>query len=1029
MDNIEKMKYLFEYFEDAQEAVYISDIDTHELIYMNACLRKKLGYAEHKDYRGLFCYKVLQNMNKPCTFCNNENIITGGFVTWAHDNPVLNQRFIVRDKMVECDGHRYRIETADGMNYSKLKEIEYHFTRRESVLNECLQLFFVTPDPDKSLDMVLRYLGQIFMGCRTYIFENSDTTTTNTYEWCAEGITPQIEILRDLPLSDIGYWLESFTKTGTVVIQNIEDIKKDYPSTYSLLKPRGINSLVAGPIMENGKLMGFIGIDNPAEESVSLLEQVLRELGKYMVSQLKRRELYQRFNRMSYHDVLTGAYNHNAMVEHNMMKKKWRSLGTIYCDINGLKETNDTQGHDAGNKLIQKCYQLMKKQLKTEWIYRVGGDEFVAIYYDVDQEEIKKDVEMMRLAVLQSTCQMSIGLAWTDEQNMDIEKLLSQADAEMYREKRLYYTMNQDLDMEQKLFHTTGEEHTERELDSLRRFLSNSYCDVVFLLNLLGSENNTSYFFFGDMQQNVFYISENMRKKFGFSSSIVPDLIHIWASRITDATLFNQFRDDINGLLERKQDHHDMRYQVEDANGNMVWIRCYGKLQWSSDGEFPLFFAGRMSLQDDDFVVDPLTNFPTETVLKKELSKLCEKKENSQVIVFSLNHFLQINNSYGRGHGDELIRMVMKSLRQIMNRNMMFFRLSGMRFLILMHTCSIEKTEKLIQTMETIIDSCYRESGLMLQNTCSFALLYYPQKQLTPQDFIENAVALIKVARQFPEQLYINEAAGGLQQMHKFMAMEHQLMEDILNGMKNFRIVIQPVVSTETWNPCGGETLLRWKYKGQNVSPATFIPMIEEKHLIHAVGRWVFEQAVHTCVRILTYIPNFYLTVNVSLQQLDDNGFLPFIQDTLKKHRLDGNHIVLELTESCMDNQPEKLDYFVQACKEMNIHIALDDFGSGYSSLRVLLRYPSSIIKLDRSLLLEMTDSYEKIGFITTIVYACHQFGKKVCMEGVETDYQNQLVKEAGCDLIQGYYHYKPMELDDMYYLIANQKEENADLD
>ncbi len=265
----------------------------------------------------------------------------------------------------------------------------------------------------------------------------------------------------------------------------------------------------------------------------------------------------------------------------------------------------------------------------------------------------------------------------------------------------------------------------------------------------------------------------------------------------------------------------------------------------------------------------------------------------------------------------------------------------------------------------------------------------------------------------------IDSYLGNLQKIQEISTMESHLIENILNGMENFRIVVQPVVSTKDGIPQGAESLLRWRFQGEEISPADFIPIIEKAHMIHQVGRWVFTQAVHACVRLLTYAPDFYLTVNVSLQQLDDEGFVDFIAQTLRKYDLSGEHIVLELTESCMDNQPEKLEQFVKACGDLNIRIALDDFGSGYSSMRVLLRYPSSIIKLDRSLLLEMTDSYEKNGFITSLVYACHQFGKKVCMEGVETEFQYELVKEAGCDLIQGFYYYRPMELEQAYHLAA----------
>ena len=203
--------------------------------------------------------------------------------------------------------------------------------------------------------------------------------------------------------------------------------------------------------------------------------------------------------------------------------------------------------------------------------------------------------------------------------------------------------------------------------------------------------------------------------------------------------------------------------------------------------------------------------------------------------------------------------------------------------------------------------------------------------------------------------------------------------------------------------------------------------MLEKENLIQLVGRWVFEQTVCSCMRMAAQIPSFYLTFNVSLRQLSDEHFTDFMKSTMEKYHLDGCHLVAEVTESFMDEQPENLMQFVNACKSMGIQIALDDFGSGYSSLRMLLQYPSSIIKLDRSLLAGMTESADKMNFISGIVYACHRFGKKVCMEGVETDVQNALIRESGCDMIQGYYYYRPMEVEEVYRLLATDAGQSAE--
>ena len=147
------------------------------------------------------------------------------------------------------------------------------------------------------------------------------------------------------------------------------------------------------------------------------------------------------------------------------------------------------------------------------------------------------------------------------------------------------------------------------------------------------------------------------------------------------------------------------------------------------------------------------------------------------------------------------------------------------------------------------------------------------------------------------------------------------------------------------------------------------------------------------------------------------------MEETLAQYQLDGHHLVVEMTESCMDEEPDRLIELVEGCQRLGIRIALDDFGSGYSSLWVLLQYPSSIIKLDRSLLLEMMDSADKKNFISSIVFACHRFGKLVCMEGVETELQNDMVKETKCDVIQGFHYYQPTELDQLSRLMEHQAE------
>ena len=137
--------------------------------------------------------------------------------------------------------------------------------------------------------------------------------------------------------------------------------------------------------------------------------------------------------------------------------------------------------------------------------------------------------------------------------------------------------------------------------------------------------------------------------------------------------------------------------------------------------------------------------------------------------------------------------------------------------------------------------------------------------------------------------------------------------------------------------------------------PTVFILLFEKGKMILPVGKWVFEQVVRTCKRILSFEHRFTMSFNVSYLQIMDDDFIRFVEQTLKKYRMDGSHFIAELTETHFDENPEKLKEFVDGCKKLGIQIALDDFGNGYSSLGLLLKYPATVVKLDKSLLTELT--------------------------------------------------------------------------
>ena len=265
------MENVWELFEELDEMVYVSDPETHELVYMNRHLREALGYGSHEEYRGKPCHQILQGSPVPCSFCNTQQLRTGTFVSWTHKNPVLHKCFLVKDSLIQAQGKTYRMEIA--IDADPDSSGSPYYARSETILNQCMQHMFSSTNPEQSIQRMLTYIGTTFSCDRAYIFELSDNqTTSNTYEWCAENVTPQKDLLQNVSVSGIDWWMALFADHEATVIPDLENIRLQYPESYAVLKPQDIHSLAAGPIHADGKIIGFLGVDNPDLKRKKLLK-------------------------------------------------------------------------------------------------------------------------------------------------------------------------------------------------------------------------------------------------------------------------------------------------------------------------------------------------------------------------------------------------------------------------------------------------------------------------------------------------------------------------------------------------------------------------------------------------------------------------------------------------------------------------------------------------------------------------------------------------------------------------------------
>lgn len=436
------MEPIWGFFENMNELVYVADVDTYEFIYMNKKALSICGLTSLEQTRGKKCYEVLQNASAPCEICNNRELVPGQFKEWRYYNPVYNRHTLVKDTLIELDGRRLRIEIAIDISAdTKQNEIIRDYQNKEALINEALRTAMLASDPDTSLKIAIEYLGKALGGERVYIFEkNAQGGDDNTYEWVANGVSPQKDNLQNVPPEVCGGWYRAFADDKCVVIDDTEDVKTKNPLQYEMLKQQDISSITVVPLYEDGRVIGFYGVDNPPAESLHYISNMLQIMGHFMESLLKMRNLVKNLERMSYLDQLTQIGNRYAMVKYTEGMRPGESVGIVYGDITGLKRVNDAEGHEAGDHLILAASACMKEAFGDAYeLFRIGGDELLAICAGIGETEFRERVARLRKIMADSSVNMAVGADWEKDSEAGVSVVLAAAETQMYKDKAAYY--------------------------------------------------------------------------------------------------------------------------------------------------------------------------------------------------------------------------------------------------------------------------------------------------------------------------------------------------------------------------------------------------------------------------------------------------------------------------------------------------------------------------------------------------------------------------------------------------------------
>jgi len=469
----------------------------------------------------------------------------------------------------------------------------------------------------------------------------------------------------------------------------------------------------------------------------------------------------------------------------------------------------------------------------------------------------------------------------------------------------------------------------------------------------------------------------------------------------------------------------------QKKNGDLYWDLVSISPVRGADGEVAHYICiqhditERKALEQRlDFMAyhDELTDLPNRALLADRFRQLCTRAQrfDSKVtlLMLDLDRFKLINDTLGHRIGDQLLIEVARRLKQAARGSDTVARYGGDEFVVLANDFTdnevpVDLARRLVAAIEEPISI----EGYPLHISASIGISLWPDDGDDMETLLRQADTAMYHAKELGRGQYQFYTRELNQQVSQRLRLETDLRKAIAN--REFEVHYQPQVDLPSGRIVGAEALVRWHHPQLGlVPPDQFIPLAEDTNLIIPIGEWVMREALCQQMAWRQAGHRLLMAVNVSVRQLDQVDFVPRLTALVEEAGVNTEDLEIEITESSVMSQPDKMLFVLNSIKSLGISLALDDFGTGYSSLSYLRRFPFDKLKIDRSFIRDIVNKPEDAAIIKTIVEIAHNLDMTVLAEGVETRQQAGHMRHSACDFIQGYLVSRPVPADRFLQLL-----------
>ena len=386
----------------------------------------------------------------------------------------------------------------------------------------------------------------------------------------------------------------------------------------------------------------------------------------------------------------------------------------------------------------------------------------------------------------------------------------------------------------------------------------------------------------------------------------------------------------------------------------------------------------------------------------------CDRGEGPIALLYvDLDGFTQVNDAFGHGTGDAVLRVAGERMHQASPGKLAATRFGGDEFLIMVRG-DAEAAQRQARSLLHALDLPFEVGdGRSHALTASIGIAFYPLHGARPR-LRGQAVTAMREVKQ--------SGGNGYAVYDPQMAIDQQaeaaLLADLRDAVarRQFELYYQPKVAACSLQITAAEALLRWRHPGRGVvSPAVFIPLAERHGLIGAIGDWVIEEACRQAGVWRDDGLRMRVAINLSAHQMRHSEVVARLEAALQRHRLQPGRFTVEITESLALEDTAATQHTFEGLRRAGLHVAIDDFGAGQTSLAYLRRLPAAELKMDMSLVQDLGTSADARAIAEAVIKLAHALERRVVAEGVETAEQRDLLVAMGCDELQGYLFARPM--------------------